>query len=147
MIFYFIFYLERKHDDDLFSGDERPGTSSKHLKSPTHELKKKKYKPNSPVAATPSHVPPAVTVESKDGGGEEQKVWICPACAQVDNGTPMIGCDGCDAWYHWECVGIQVPPDVNEDWYCRACISRKQDAYSGEKKRKKKKNKDKSSDK
>jgi hypothetical protein len=28
-------------------------------------------------------------------------VWICPACGKVDDGTPMIGCDTCDAWYHW----------------------------------------------
>lgn len=32
---------------------------------------------------------------------EENQVWICPACGRVDDGTPMIGCDGCDAWYHW----------------------------------------------
>lgn len=28
-------------------------------------------------------------------------MWICPACGKVDDGSPMIGCDGCDAWYHW----------------------------------------------
>lgn len=32
---------------------------------------------------------------------EGNQVWICPACGRVDDGTPMIGCDGCDAWYHW----------------------------------------------
>lgn len=32
---------------------------------------------------------------------EENQVWICPACGRVDDGTPMIGCDGCDDWYHW----------------------------------------------
>uniref|UniRef100_A0A2C9H8C6 PHD-type domain-containing protein n=1 Tax=Anopheles quadriannulatus TaxID=34691 RepID=A0A2C9H8C6_ANOQN len=66
-------------------------------------------------------------------------VWICPACGRVDDGTPMIGCDGCDAWYHWVCVGIQVPPDDNEDWYCRVCIAKKQDTQADEKQRKRKK--------
>ncbi|XP_035908380.1 uncharacterized protein LOC118510517 [Anopheles stephensi] len=66
-------------------------------------------------------------------------VWICPACGRVDDGTPMIGCDGCDAWYHWVCVGIQVPPDDNEDWYCRVCIAKKQDSHADEKQRKRKK--------
>uniref|UniRef100_A0A182SUF0 PHD-type domain-containing protein n=1 Tax=Anopheles maculatus TaxID=74869 RepID=A0A182SUF0_9DIPT len=66
-------------------------------------------------------------------------VWICPACGRVDDGTPMIGCDGCDAWYHWVCVGIQVPPDDNEDWYCRVCIAKKQDSQADEKQRKRKK--------
>ncbi|XP_053677978.1 uncharacterized protein LOC128728381 [Anopheles nili] len=66
-------------------------------------------------------------------------VWICPACGRVDDGTPMIGCDGCDAWYHWVCVGIQVPPDDNEDWYCRVCIGKKQNSQADEKQRKRKK--------
>lgn len=51
----------------------------------------------------------------------------------------MIGCDGCDAWYHWVCVGIQVPPDANEDWYCRVCIVKKQESHGSEKKKKRKK--------
>lgn len=28
-------------------------------------------------------------------------VWICPACGKQDDGSAMIGCDDCDAWYHW----------------------------------------------
>lgn len=39
------------------------------------------------------------------------------------------------------CVGIQVPPDTNEDWYCRVCIAKKQEqaGSSGDKKKKRKK--------
>ncbi|XP_075219426.1 TBP-associated factor 3 [Lycorma delicatula] len=71
---------------------------------------------------------------------EGNQVWICPGCGGQDDGSPMIGCDGCDAWYHWVCVGIQVPPDSN-DWFCRVCIGKK-DEIVGEKKKKirKKKN-------
>ncbi|GBM95501.1 Transcription initiation factor TFIID subunit 3 [Araneus ventricosus] len=29
------------------------------------------------------------------------KIWICPACSRADDGSPMIGCDECDDWYHW----------------------------------------------
>ncbi|XP_037039069.1 transcription initiation factor TFIID subunit 3-like isoform X2 [Bradysia coprophila] len=78
---------------------------------------------------------PALNVRDSDGN----QVWICPACGRVDDGTPMIGCDGCDAWYHWVCVGIQVPPDANEDWYCRVCIAKKQEWQGGDKKKKRKK--------
>ncbi|XP_065352534.1 transcription initiation factor TFIID subunit 3 isoform X2 [Cloeon dipterum] len=67
------------------------------------------------------------------------KVWICPACVGPDDGTPMIGCDGCDAWYHWACVGIQVPPDEDVDWYCQKCIARKMSSMSDKKKKKNKK--------
>ncbi|KAL0270229.1 UNVERIFIED_CONTAM: hypothetical protein PYX00_007701 [Menopon gallinae] len=75
------------------------------------------------------------TIIDKDGN----KVWICPACGQRDDGSAMIGCDECDAWYHWVCVGIQVPPDTNEDWYCRFCIAKKQGAHPEKKKRGRKK--------
>ncbi|XP_037925919.1 transcription initiation factor TFIID subunit 3 isoform X3 [Hermetia illucens] len=77
------------------------------------------------------------SAESIDAEGNQ--VWICPACGRVDDGTPMIGCDGCDAWYHWVCVGIQVPPDEREDWYCRVCIAKKQEANGSDKKKKRKK--------
>ncbi|RZF33682.1 hypothetical protein LSTR_LSTR007060 [Laodelphax striatellus] len=64
---------------------------------------------------------------------EGNQVWICPSCGGQDDGSPMIGCDGCDAWYHWVCVGIQVPPESN-DWFCRVCICKKD--VTGEKKKK-----------
>ncbi|KAG7208725.1 hypothetical protein KM043_014923 [Ampulex compressa] len=72
-----------------------------------------------------------------DQGGRQ--VWICPACGNQDDGSPMVGCDDCDAWYHWVCVGMQVPPADNEDWYCRFCIAKKQELHHDKKKKKRKK--------
>lgn len=72
-----------------------------------------------------------------DQGGHQ--VWICPACGNQDDGSPMVGCDDCDAWYHWVCVGMQVPPADNEDWYCRFCIAKKQELHHDKKKKKRKK--------
>lgn len=40
-----------------------------------------------------------LTLCSQDESGNQ--VWICPTCGKKDDGSPMIGCDGCDAWYHW----------------------------------------------
>lgn len=50
-----------------------------------------------------------------------EKIWICPACAQQDDGSPMIGCDICDDWYHWPCVDIVEEPEEDEQWYCPKC--------------------------
>ncbi|KAL0108606.1 hypothetical protein PUN28_015224 [Cardiocondyla obscurior] len=77
---------------------------------------------------------PATTVDRVG-----RQVWICPACGQQDDGSPMIGCDDCDAWYHWVCVGMQVPPAEDEDWYCRFCIAKKQELVHDKKKKKRKK--------
>ncbi|KAL7726693.1 hypothetical protein ACLKA6_012771 [Drosophila palustris] len=71
---------------------------------------------------------------------EGYRIWICPACGKVDDGSPMIGCDGCDAWYHWVCVGILVAPNDNEDWFCRVCITKKK-VHGSEKKKKRNKKK------
>ena len=42
----------------------------------------------------------------------------------------MIGCDGCDKWYHWSCVGIDHDnkPGKDDDWYCRKCTARRSEA-------------------
>ncbi|XP_028157800.1 transcription initiation factor TFIID subunit 3 [Ostrinia furnacalis] len=53
------------------------------------------------------------------------KVWVCPACGRPDNGSPMIGCDGCDGWYHWVCVGITEEPGATEDWFCAGCLAKR----------------------
>ena len=34
---------------------------------------------------------------------------------------------------------MQVPPAVNEDWYCRSCIAKKQELHHDKKKKKRKK--------
>lgn len=34
-------------------------------------------------------------------GENGEKIWICPTCKLPDDGSPMIGCDNCDDWYHW----------------------------------------------
>merc|ERR1712212_358028 len=57
------------------------------------------------------------------------KVWICPTCGKQDDGSPMIGCDQCDDWYHWLCVGINSEPSENQDWFCTRCMAKKQGLY------------------
>ncbi|RNA35050.1 transcription initiation factor TFIID subunit 3 [Brachionus plicatilis] len=47
--------------------------------------------------------------------------WSCPACAKSDESAPMIACDSCDDWYHWQCVGLTEEPPKNQNWYCHKC--------------------------
>ncbi|XP_044765452.1 transcription initiation factor TFIID subunit 3 isoform X2 [Coccinella septempunctata] len=115
--------------EDIIKREEIPENAVKQLTGPArpkaHPVKAKPVKPkkkHSPV--------------QKDAEGNE--VWICPACSRQDDGSPMIGCDGCDAWYHWVCVGIQVPPDENENWYCRHCLLKKDEDLQSDKKKKRK---------
>lgn len=67
-----------------------------------------------------------VTAKEVDDADEEEddgKVWICPLCKKPDDGSPMIGCDSCDEWYHYVCVGIKSEPD-EDSWFCPPCTEK-----------------------
>ncbi|XP_070247765.1 transcription initiation factor TFIID subunit 3 isoform X1 [Myotis yumanensis] len=55
------------------------------------------------------------------------QIWICPGCNKPDDGSPMIGCDGCDDWYHWPCVGLMAAPPEEMQWFCSKCANKKKD--------------------
>ncbi|KPJ10715.1 Transcription initiation factor TFIID subunit 3 [Papilio machaon] len=78
---------------------------------------------STPTPAPPKPSGPLPTPYYVDEQGN--KIWVCPACGRQDNGSPMIGCDGCDGWYHWECVGITEEPGATEDWFCKSCIAKR----------------------
>ncbi|KAG5267784.1 hypothetical protein AALO_G00225690 [Alosa alosa] len=64
------------------------------------------------------------------------KIWICPGCNKPDDGSPMIGCDQCDDWYHWPCVGILTPPPEDQQWFCVKCAGKKTDKKQKKRRRK-----------
>ena len=49
----------------------------------------------------------------------------CVCQSPHDDVSEMIGCDAPDCrieWFHFECVGIMVPPEGQ--WYCPECMKR-----------------------
>ncbi|XP_051976313.1 transcription initiation factor TFIID subunit 3-like [Xyrauchen texanus] len=64
------------------------------------------------------------------------QIWICPGCNKPDDGSPMIGCDACDDWYHWPCVGLVAAPPEDQSWYCVKCAGKKKDKKTKKRKRK-----------
>lgn len=53
---------------------------------------------------------------------EEAEKLYCFCHSPHDNVSQMIGCDGKDCpieWFHFECVGILIPPKGK--WYCPDC--------------------------
>lgn len=58
---------------------------------------------------------------------------VCPKCGFGEHDDDeMVACDGCDNWYHFNCVQFDKHR-AEEQWYCPAC-SRKQS--NGARKRK-----------
>ncbi|XP_040269225.1 transcription initiation factor TFIID subunit 3 isoform X2 [Bufo bufo] len=92
--------------------------------------------PNTGNSKTPYRSVVTETVSTyviRDEWGNQ--IWICPGCNKLDDGSPMVGCDGCDDWYHWPCVGLTAEPSA-EKWFCTKCDGKKKD-----KKHKKRKHK------
>ncbi|XP_061494284.1 transcription initiation factor TFIID subunit 3-like isoform X2 [Rhineura floridana] len=103
--------------------------------------------PLPPAAISPAVIPPPSPAMSAMGGSKApvrsvvtetvsnyvirdewgNKIWICPGCEKPDDGSAMIGCDDCDDWYHWLCVGITAAPPEEIQWFCSRCASKKKD--------------------
>ena len=46
-------------------------------------------------------------------------------CRQPEQ-LPMVCCDGCDTWYHPDCIDVHIPDEVFDEtgdisWYCPSC--------------------------
>lgn len=63
----------------------------------------------------------AEVVQDPTGDGGDGRVY-CYCRRAYDEAQGMIGCDGANCpieWFHFECVGILVPPSGS--WYCPSC--------------------------
>ena len=62
--------------------------------------------------------------EEEDGeaGAEaaeaEAAAGACVVCGMDDDSG--VHCDGCDAWFHTNCVGLADLPEAPE-WFCPLC--------------------------
>lgn len=60
---------------------------------------------------------PSSEMDYDNGGGE-----VFCICRGPDNGRWMIGCDGCEDWFHGECVNIKESDgDQVDKYFCPTC--------------------------
>lgn len=50
---------------------------------------------------------------------EEPPDRPCPVCRDDDNEDVLLACDGCDAYYHTYCIGLDRVPAGH--WFCETC--------------------------
>ena len=50
---------------------------------------------------------------------DEPEESPCPICHDDDNEDVLMACDGCDAYYHTYCVGLDAVPTGH--WFCENC--------------------------
>ncbi|KAL0950576.1 hypothetical protein HGRIS_007374 [Hohenbuehelia grisea] len=58
---------------------------------------------------------------SKARRGKEE---VC-ICRGYDDGRELVQCDGCQTWYHLQCIGIKSIAELGREedpWYCNSCM-------------------------
>ncbi|KAF8820672.1 hypothetical protein IE077_002936, partial [Cardiosporidium cionae] len=81
---------------------------------------------------TPAHVALPMSVTATIATTQKDENVFCPICksvySELPDGTPgdglhWIGCDKCERWFHWICVGYNdsTPPPQDGDWFCWFC--------------------------
>lgn len=52
---------------------------------------------------------------------EREETDTCPVCDEIDD-RPLIGCDGCNEWFHMDCVNLNSSlADEIKNYYCDTC--------------------------
>lgn len=77
------------------------------------------------VAALPTPPPSSRALVNSDTYASIDDKLYCVCQSPHDDVSEMIGCDAPDCrleWFHFECVGILVPPEGQ--WYCPECTQR-----------------------
>ena len=68
--------------------------------------------PDGPPVVVEGEAP--VVVEGEESSGSppiaEEQDWLCPQRNLPQQNQNMIGCDSCNKWYHFRCVGIDSEP-------------------------------------
>lgn len=57
---------------------------------------------------------------------EGEDIVIC-VCHGKDDGRELVQCDGCQTWYHLQCIGIRSIAELGREedaWFCRNCVTR-----------------------
>lgn len=60
--------------------------------------------------------------QAEDESDEE----VC-ICHGIDDGRELVQCDGCQTWYHLQCIGIRNIAELGREedpWFCPACEER-----------------------
>nr|XP_018900339.1 PREDICTED: uncharacterized protein LOC109032581 [Bemisia tabaci] len=104
----------------------RPPTPSSSSDSDDDKLNIDEKFPEPPQAQASFPPMPPATQPS----GEKNSNLYCYCQCPYDEVSEMIACDGNDCrieWFHFECVGIMVPP--KGQWFCPDCRKKKNLSY------------------
>lgn len=91
-------------------------TTQAKSKKPSEKKPAQKSKGGNKLVTTTVSKKPAAGGKPKDDKSatkvEGQDELYC-VCRKIDTSRPMLSCDKCEEWYHFDCVGLDM---VSDDW-------------------------------
>ncbi|KAM3176250.1 hypothetical protein ACTXT7_006901 [Hymenolepis weldensis] len=117
--------------DDSSSNEEEakmPIPSTSYSKRGGQASKKRRFEEDKPVERQQLFASGGSSYYAVENG---EKLWLCPICSLP--GGDMVGCDGCDDWFHFQCVGLHKAPET-EKWFCPSCTRSQASAAASVKK-------------
>lgn len=66
--------------------------------------------------------------ENEEEEDKEYCISNCLLSRKYQKGWEMIGCDGCENWYHPKCIGMtdeEFQKNTKIEWHCFDCKNRK----------------------
>ncbi|ULT79689.1 hypothetical protein L3Y34_010337 [Caenorhabditis briggsae] len=85
------------------------------------EARKRKEEASAPPPPPTRQLISQTDDDSNESESDDEEIWICPVCSVAyTDGANMVGCDQCQDWFHWHCVGITAEP-TDSKWFCNRC--------------------------
>jgi len=50
----------------------------------------------------------------------------CAVCSEGKISSLVLSCNGCNRWFHGDCIGISKHDKVDRGWLCHCCVCRNQ---------------------
>ncbi|CAC5389979.1 PIF1 [Mytilus coruscus] len=62
--------------------------------------------------------------KAKGGGKKKSKKSVCKypcGVCRKECSWNVVGCDGCDTWYHADCIQVEDLDELPDEWICNTC--------------------------
>ena len=67
-----------------------------------------------------------IHTNSDDDDDHDASARSCSVCGKGKSSKLMVSCNGCNRWFHGDCIGVTKHDKVDRGWLCHCCLCRKQ---------------------
>lgn len=64
--------------------------------------------------------------DDDDDDDHDASARSCSVCGRGKSSKLMVSCNGCNRWFHGDCIGVTKHDKVDRGWLCHCCLCRRQ---------------------